>query len=70
MQDGTYFRRIRPFVEGTFWETGEYRLILALENDQVSTTGLDEFWVGEKQIPVIGSVRVGHVKTPWAWKAI
>ena len=64
LQDGTYFRRIRPFVEGTFWETGEYRLILALENDQVSTTGLDEFWVGETQIPVIGSVRVGHVKTP------
>ena len=64
LQDGGYFRRIRPFVEGTFWETGEYRLIAALENNQFSTTGLDEFWVGETKIPVIGSVRVGHVKTP------
>ena len=64
LQDGEYFRRIRPFVEGTFWETGEYRLILALENNQFSTSGLDEFWVGDTQLPVVGSVRVGHVKTP------
>ncbi|MGA2616245.1 MAG: porin [Thermoguttaceae bacterium] len=64
LADGEYFRRIRPFVEGTFWETGEYRLILALENDQASTSGLDEFWVGGHDIPFIGTVRVGHVKTP------
>jgi phosphate-selective porin OprO and OprP len=64
LNDGTYFRRIRPFVEGTFWEQGEYRLILALENNQFSTSGLDEFWVGVKDVPVIGTVRVGHVKTP------
>jgi phosphate-selective porin OprO and OprP len=64
LQDGEYFRRIRPFAEGTFWETGEYRLIPALENNQFSTSGLDEFWVGETHIPVIGSCRVGHVKDP------
>ena len=58
------FRRVRPFAEGTFWETGEYRLILALENIQYGETGFDEFWVGEKDLPVIGTVRVGHVKTP------
>jgi phosphate-selective porin OprO/OprP len=64
LEDGTSFRRIRAFAEGTAWETGEYRLILALENDQVDTVGLDEFWVGEKDIPVVGTVRVGHVKDP------
>jgi phosphate-selective porin OprO/OprP len=64
LQDGEFFRRIRAFVEGTFWEQGEYRLILALENDQFQTAGLDEFWVGAKDIPLLGSVRVGHVKTP------
>ncbi len=64
MQNGDYFRRIRPFAEGTFWETGEYRLIIALENNQYNTAGLDEFWVGETQIPVIGTLRAGHVKTP------
>ena len=64
MQDGTYFRRIRPFVEGTYWENGEYRLILALENDQFGTAGLDEFWVGAKDIPGINMCRIGHVKDP------
>ncbi|MGD0897351.1 MAG: porin [Thermoguttaceae bacterium] len=64
LQDGTYFRRIRPFAEGTFWEFGEYRLILALENNTLNTSGLDEFWVGATKIPVIGTCRVGHVKTP------
>jgi phosphate-selective porin OprO/OprP len=64
MQDGTYFRRIRPFVEGTYWENGEYRLILALENMQYGTSGLDEFWVGAKDIPVVNMCRIGHVKDP------
>jgi phosphate-selective porin OprO/OprP len=64
LEDGEYFRRIRPFVEGTFWETGEYRLIPALENNQFSTAGLDEFWVGETRIPLIGTIRAGHVKDP------
>jgi phosphate-selective porin OprO/OprP len=62
LEDGTYFRRIRIFVEGNFWEQGEYRLITALENDQFSTIGLDEFWVGAKDIPLIGTARVGHIK--------
>ena len=29
---------------------------------QYGTTGLDEMWVGQNKIPVIGTVRVGHVK--------
>jgi phosphate-selective porin OprO and OprP len=64
LQDGVFFRRIRPFAEGKFWENGEYRFILALENNQFSTTGLDEFWVGANEIPVIGTLRIGHVKDP------
>ena len=63
-QDGSDFRRIRPFVEGTSWETGEYRLIVALENDQLDTVGLDEFWVGLKDLPLVNTVRIGHVKDP------
>jgi phosphate-selective porin OprO/OprP len=62
LEDGTYFRRIRPFLEGTFSENYEYRLNLALENDQFETAGLDEFWVAANKIPIIGTVRVGHVK--------
>jgi phosphate-selective porin OprO and OprP len=62
LQDGVFFRRIRLSAEGTFWENGEYRLIPALENDQFNTIGLDEFWFGAKDLPVIGSLRLGHVK--------
>jgi phosphate-selective porin OprO/OprP len=62
LEDGIFFRRIRPFMEGTFWETFEYRLNLALENDQFETTGLDEFWVAVNKLPVIGTIRVGHIK--------
>ena len=62
LEDGTFFRRLRPFIEGTLWDTFEYRFILALENDQFSTSGLDEFWVAMNYIPVIGSIRAGHVK--------
>ena len=62
LQDGDYWRRLRIVQEGTFWETGEYRFNWALENIQYGTAGLDEMWVGQNDIPVIGSVRVGHVK--------
>jgi phosphate-selective porin OprO/OprP len=64
LQDGEFFRRIRLFFEGTFWENGEYRLIPAFENDQFQTVGLDEFWFGAKDVPYFGSIRIGHVKTP------
>jgi phosphate-selective porin OprO and OprP len=62
LQDGTSFRRIRFLMDGKFWENYEYNLILALENDQFNTIGLDEFWVGATNIPVLGTVRAGHVK--------
>ena len=62
LEDGEYFRRIRPFAEGTAWGIVEYRLILALENDQFDTSGLDEFWVGLMDIPIIGTIRAGHIK--------
>ena len=69
LQDGTFFRRIRPFIEGTLWDVLEYRLILAAENDQFSTEGLDEFWFGLNKIPFIGTIRMGHVKTPMGLEA-
>jgi phosphate-selective porin OprO/OprP len=62
LEDGMFFRRIRPFLEGTFWENGEYRLNLALENNQFSSAGLDEFWMGFRNVPLIGRINFGHVK--------
>src|SRR5204863_229559 len=62
LEDGTYFRRIRLQTDGKFWENYDYTLTLALENNQFSTVGLDEFWVGATNIPFIGTARLGHVK--------
>ena len=62
LEDGTYFRRIRPNFEGTFWENGEYRIIPAFENSQFNMSGLDEVWMGATKLPLLGTVRVGHVK--------
>ena len=35
LEDGDYWRRVRIVMEGTFWETFEYRLNFALENNSV-----------------------------------
>jgi phosphate-selective porin OprO/OprP len=62
LEDGTYFRRLRLMTDGVFWENYEFTLIYAFENDQFETIGLDEFWVGVKDVPVLGTARIGHVK--------
>jgi phosphate-selective porin OprO/OprP len=64
LEDGTFFRRIRLDTEGTFWEKFEYKLHLALENMQYSTVGLEQYWIGINDTPVIGNIRIGHFKTP------
>ena len=35
LNDGDYWRRLRIVMEGTFWETFEYRWNFALENNPV-----------------------------------
>jgi phosphate-selective porin OprO/OprP len=62
LEDGTYFRRLRLMTDGVFYDNFEFTLIYAFENDQFNTIGLDEFWVGMKDIPFLGTVRIGHVK--------
>jgi phosphate-selective porin OprO/OprP len=69
LADGDYFRRVRLVTEGTLWEVGEYRWNIALENIQYSTVGLDEMWIGINRIPAIGTIRVGHIKTPMGLEA-
>lgn len=62
LTDGDLWRRLRLQFEGGFWEVFEYNLIPAFENDQFGTIGLDEFWFGISKLPIIGNVRIGHVK--------
>src|SRR5262249_7877654 len=64
LEDGIFFRRIRPSWDGTAWEVMEWNCELALEQVQQSLINLDEVWVGITKIPYIGTVRVGHQKVP------
>ena len=62
LEDGTDFRRVRPFIEGTMWGNVEYRFVVDMENVQFSQVELDEFWAGLNNIPFIGTIRIGHIK--------
>ena len=62
-QDGVFFRRIRPSWDGQAWEVIEWNCELALEQIQNDVINLDQVWVGIMNLPVIGEIRVGHLKT-------
>lgn len=64
LQDGVFFRRIRPSWDGQAWEVMEWNVELALEQVVNGVIDLDEVWVGVMKLPLIGSVRIGHLKTP------
>jgi phosphate-selective porin OprO/OprP len=75
LSDGTFFRRIRPLWDGNAWGFAEWNVILALEqigavsapNGTPAGNGnalinLDEVWAGVYGIPIIGRIRMGHLK--------
>jgi phosphate-selective porin OprO/OprP len=69
LQDGTFFRRIRPSWDGQAWEVMEWNVELALEQVSNNVPTLDEVWVGLFNLPVIGSVRIGHIKVPQGFES-
>jgi phosphate-selective porin OprO/OprP len=68
LQDGTYFRRIRPLWDGRAWDFVEWNVILALEQVNGSpinggaNINVDEMWAGVYGVPIIGRIRGGHLK--------
>lgn len=62
--DSDEFRRLRLWAEGGFWEVGEFMFQPKLEKIQNGQIALDQMWVGVKDIPLFGSIRLGHHKTP------
>src|SRR5262249_33837154 len=61
---GSYFRRIRIEMDGKFWGGWEYKTEFALEKVRQGIPTLDEMYVGLTQIPLIGSIRAGHMRVP------
>ena len=62
LEDGAFFRRIRPSWDGTAYDVMEWSIELQLEQTQNNVSALDGAWVGLKNIPLVNTVRVGHVK--------
>src|SRR5206468_3326445 len=64
LQDGIFFRRSRPSFDDVLWQVVEFNCELALEQVQAGVPNFDEVWVGVRDLPLIGSVRIGHNKVP------
>ena len=64
LQDGMFFRRIRLEMDGTGWEVIEWRINCAFEQINNNMINLDDTYAGITKLPVIGSVRIGHLRLP------
>lgn len=62
LRDGTFFRRLRLQAKGEAWEVTEFNLEFDLEN--ITSFAMDHAWWGVKDVPVLGTVRVGQHKVP------
>ncbi len=66
-KSGTEFRRARFFMSGTLYKNVEFKLQI----DHVSgVTQLKDAYVGLKNIPVVGTIRIGNVKEPFRLDAL
>ncbi len=66
LEDGTFFRRVRLQMDGTFWENGIFNMEYSFENfgNNVGTGAMEEFYAGMKNLPWLGEVRIGQVRVP------
>jgi phosphate-selective porin OprO/OprP len=62
LDDGMFFRRVRLRADGTGYELVEFAFEVDFE--QLNFTTYDHMWVGLKDVPFLGIVRVGQHKVP------
>ncbi len=65
--DGTEFRRIRFFISGVLYKNVEFKLNVDFAG---GISRLKDAYIGIKNIPVIGRIRVGHIKEPLRFDAL
>ena len=66
-KDGTEFRRLRFFFSGVLYKTIEFKLQMDYAG---GLARLKDAYIGVKNIPVIGRIRVGHMKEPLRFDAL
>ncbi len=67
IKNGTEFRRARFFTSGTIYNNVEFKLQLDFSG---GVTTFKDAYIGIKGIPVVGNLRVGHVKEPFRLEAL
>ncbi len=69
LEDGMFFRRIRPSWDGVVYDIVEFQAQIALEQTDFNVPNLNEMWAGLKEIPLFGTVRIGHMKIAQGFEA-
>ena len=62
LDDGAFFRRVRFRADGTAYENVEF--VTEVDFEQLNLVTFDHVWAGMKDIPFLGTVRVGQHKVP------
>jgi phosphate-selective porin OprO/OprP len=62
LDDGMFFRRVRLRSDGTGYGVVEYQFEVDFE--QLNYITYDNLWVGLKDVPFLGTVRIGQHKVP------
>jgi len=62
--DGSFFRRARVQMDGSFWEVFEFAMEYQFEQVSDNIPNFDEIFVGITKVPALGTVRAGHLKIP------
>lgn len=65
--DGTEFRRVRLFVSGLLYKNFEFKLNVDFAG---GVTQLKDAYIGIRNLPAVGTIRVGHVKEPLRFDAL
>ncbi len=65
--DGTEFRRLRFFFSGVLYKTVEFKLQMDYAG---GAARLKDAYIGIKNIPIVGRIRVGHMKEPLRFDAL
>jgi phosphate-selective porin OprO and OprP len=63
---GAEFRRARLMMEGTVYENIFFKAEYDFANAHNGTVGFKDVYIGVKNLPTIGHIRIGHQKEPFS----
>lgn len=66
-KNGTEIRRARVFMSGTVYGNAEFKMQLDFAGGE---TAFKDVYIGLKDIPALGTLRVGHVKEPFRFDVL